>query len=91
MTPPKIAVLGAGKSGSAIGRVAVEAGYDVSIAASGDPEAIALITRIMVPGAEPRWAADAVRDADLVVLAVPLHRFHCSIPRPFPARSSSTS
>ena len=73
---PKIAVLGAGKSGSAIGRVAVEAGYDVSIAASGDPEAIALITRIMVPGAEPRWAADAVRDADLVVLAVPMHRFH---------------
>jgi predicted dinucleotide-binding enzyme len=76
MTLPRIAVLGAGKSGSAIGRVAVDAGYDVSIAASGDPEAIALITRIMVPGAEARWADDAVRDADVVVLAVPLHRFH---------------
>jgi predicted dinucleotide-binding enzyme len=76
MTRLRIAVLGAGKSGSAIARVAVEAGYDVSIAASGSPDAIALIARIMVPGAEPRWAADAVRDADLVVLAVPMHRFH---------------
>jgi predicted dinucleotide-binding enzyme len=76
MTLPKIAVLGAGKSGSAIGRVLVDAGYAVSIAASGSPESIALIARIMVPGAEPRWAAEAVSDADVIVLAVPMHRFH---------------
>jgi predicted dinucleotide-binding enzyme len=30
---------------------------------------------VLVPGSEPRWAADAVRDADIVVLAIPLHRF----------------
>jgi hypothetical protein len=30
---------------------------------------------ILAPEAEPRWAADAVADADLVVLAIPLHRF----------------
>lgn len=70
-----IAVLGAGHVGPVIARVAVEAGYPVSIAASGDPETIALITGVLVPGAVPRWAADAVRDADLVVLAIPLHRF----------------
>jgi len=29
----------------------------------------------MIPGARPRWAADAVADADIVVLAIPLHRF----------------
>jgi predicted dinucleotide-binding enzyme len=27
------------------------------------------------PGAEPRWAADAVADADVVVLAIPAHKF----------------
>jgi predicted dinucleotide-binding enzyme len=47
----------------------------VAIATSGDPEDIALITELVIPGARPRWAADAVADADIVVLAIPLHRF----------------
>src|SRR4030081_2548599 len=72
---PRLAVLGAGHSGPVIARVAVEAGISVAIAASGDPENIALITEVLVPGAEARWAADAVADADIVVLAIPLHRF----------------
>ena len=72
---PRIAVLGAGHVGPVIARVAIEAGYPVSIAASGDPEEIALIAQVLAPGAEPRWAADAVEDADIVVLAIPLHRF----------------
>jgi predicted dinucleotide-binding enzyme len=72
---PRNAVLGAGHTGPVIARVAVEAGYPVSIAASGDPERIELITSVLVPGAEPRWAADAIKDADVVVLAIPLHRF----------------
>jgi predicted dinucleotide-binding enzyme len=72
---PRIAVLGAGHSGPVIARAAVEAGYDVSIAASGDPARIALIARVLAPGAEPRWAADAVAEADVLVLAIPIHRF----------------
>jgi predicted dinucleotide-binding enzyme len=72
---PRIAVLGAGHSGPVIARIAVEAGFKVSIAASGDPARIALIARVLAPGAEPRWAADAVADADVVVLAIPIHRF----------------
>jgi predicted dinucleotide-binding enzyme len=72
---PRIAVLGAGHSGPVIARVALEAGYHVAIAASGDPQRIALITQVLVPGAEARWAADAVADADVVVMAIPAHRF----------------
>jgi predicted dinucleotide-binding enzyme len=72
---PRIAVLGAGHVGPVIARVAIDAGYDVTIAASGDPERIALITRVLAPGAEPRWAADAVADSDVVVLAIPAHKF----------------
>jgi 8-hydroxy-5-deazaflavin:NADPH oxidoreductase len=72
---PRMAVLGAGHSGPVIARVAIDAGYHVSIAASGDPATIALIAQVLIPGAQPRWAADAVADADVVVLAIPIHRF----------------
>ena len=71
----RIAVLGAGHVGPVIARLAVKAGYPVAIAASGDPDDIALITELLIPGARPRWAADAVADADIVVLAIPLNRF----------------
>jgi hypothetical protein len=43
---PRIAVLGAGHSGPVIARVAIDAGYRVSIAASGDPEQIELIAQL---------------------------------------------
>src|ERR1700730_7294394 len=71
---PRVAVLGAGHVGPVIARVAMEAGYRVSIAASGDPEKIGLIAQVLAPGAVPRWAADAVGEADIVVLAIPLHK-----------------
>jgi predicted dinucleotide-binding enzyme len=72
---PRIAVLGAGHSGPVIARAAMAAGYPVSIAASGDPAQLKLIAQVLIPGAEPRWAADAVASADIVVLAIPLHTF----------------
>src|SRR5439155_6950569 len=69
------AVLGAGHAGPVIPRLAIAAGYPVAIATSGDPDDIALITELVIPGARPRWAGDAIADADIVVLAIPLHRF----------------
>ncbi|HEY8735541.1 MAG TPA: NAD(P)-binding domain-containing protein [Candidatus Dormibacteraeota bacterium] len=72
---PRLAVLGAGHVGPVIARIAIDAGFHVTIAASGSPEQIALITQVLIPGAEPRWAADAVENAGIVVLAMPLHKF----------------
>jgi 8-hydroxy-5-deazaflavin:NADPH oxidoreductase len=66
--PGRLAVLGAGHVGPVIARLAIKAGHPVAIATSGDPEDIALITELVIPGAQPRWAADAVADADIVVL-----------------------
>jgi len=71
----RLAVLGAGHVGPVIARLAIKAGYPVTIATSGDPQDIALITELIIPGAQPQWASDAVADADIVVLAIPLHRF----------------
>jgi predicted dinucleotide-binding enzyme len=77
----RLAVLGAGHAGPVIARLAVTAGYPTAIATSGDPEDIALITELVIPGARPRWAADAVADSDIVVLAIPMHRFPDVDPR----------
>ncbi len=71
----RLAVLGAGHVGPVIARLAITAGYPVAIATSGDPDDIALITELVIPGAQPRWASDAVAGADIVVLAIPLNRF----------------
>jgi 8-hydroxy-5-deazaflavin:NADPH oxidoreductase len=75
MEPGRLAVLGAGHVGPVIARLAIKAGYPVAIATSGDPENLALIAELMIPGARPRWARAAVAEADVVVLAMPLHRF----------------
>ena len=74
-TTPTIAVLGAGHVGPAIARLALDAGHTVAIATSGNPGDLALVTRLLIPGAEPLWPADAIARADIVVLAMPLHRF----------------
>ena len=47
---PRIAVLGAGHVGPVIARLAIGAGYPVTIAASGDPEDLALITVLALLG-----------------------------------------
>ena len=74
-TPPRIAVLGAGHVGPSIARLALAAGHPVSIATSGNPGDLALVTQLLIPGAKPRRGADAIARADIVVLAIPLHRF----------------
>jgi 8-hydroxy-5-deazaflavin:NADPH oxidoreductase len=74
-TTNKIAVLGAGHVGPAIARLALDAGHSVAIATSGNPGELALVTQLLIPGAEPLWAVEAIGRADIVVLAMPLHRF----------------
>jgi predicted dinucleotide-binding enzyme len=71
----RLGIVGAGRVGTTIARAAVEAGYDVAISGSGAADRIALIVDVLAPGAHPVSTDEAVRHADLIVLAVPMHRF----------------
>ena len=70
-----IGILGAGRVGSAIARTALASGYAVHIAGSGPAADIQLIVDIVTPGAVAMTAAEVAASSDLVVLAVPMHKF----------------
>jgi predicted dinucleotide-binding enzyme len=74
-TGRRLGIIGAGKAGTAFARAAVAGGYDVAISGSGPAERIELIVEVLAPGAHALSTDEVAGYADLIVLAIPIHRF----------------
>ena len=76
----RLGIIGAGKLGTTIARAALQAGYEVAIAGSGSTERIATIVDVLAHGAQVMTSTDVATHADVIVLAIPAHRFR-ELPR----------
>lgn len=70
-----IAILGAGRVGTALARRALAAGYDVRVATSRPASENAFMLQIVAPGAIAASVEEAVTTSDIVVLALPLSKY----------------
>ena len=67
-----IGLIGAGRIGSQVARLAVAHGYSVVISNSRDPETLAALVKELGPRARAATPVEAAQDGEIVVVTIPL-------------------
>ncbi len=70
-----IGILGAGKLGMVLARLAITAGYRVQVAGSGNASKIALSVSVIAPGATAATSEEVIKRSDFIILALPLRNY----------------
>ena len=86
----RIGVIGAGRIGGTLARKWVAVGHEVWIANSRGPASLAQMAR-EVPGITPATVADAAREGQVVLLAVPWAKPEALRGNPTSSREKSSS
>jgi 8-hydroxy-5-deazaflavin:NADPH oxidoreductase len=73
-TKPVIGILGAGKLGTTLAQLALKKSYPVYIAGSAAADKIKLSVEVLTPGAKAVTTVEAIRQSDIVILALPLSK-----------------
>ncbi len=76
-----LGLIGAGKMGGQLARLAVANGYDVVLSNSRGPESLAPLLDELGDHARAGTPAEAAAAGDLVIVSIPLHQIH-SLPFP---------
>ena len=71
----KIGIIGSGRIGATTARLLAGAGHEVTIANSRGPESLGDLVGELGPNARAGTVADAARDAEIVLVAVPLRAY----------------
>src|SRR5256885_6415942 len=70
-----VGLIGSGRIGGTVARLAVDAGYDVVLSNSRGPETLAGLVEELGPHARAATPGEAAEAADLVVVSVPLRAY----------------
>jgi 8-hydroxy-5-deazaflavin:NADPH oxidoreductase len=70
-----IGLIGAGKIGSQVARLAVKSGYDVIVSNSRGPETLSGLVKELGARARAATPAEAARQGDIVVVTIPLKHY----------------
>src|SRR3954454_747900 len=77
-----IGLIGAGRIGSQVARLAVKNGYDVVISNSRGPDTLADLIAELGPRARAATPAEAAKAADIAVVTIPLKNISTIPPEP---------
>lgn len=71
----KVGVIGSGKIGSTVARLATERGHEVAIANSRGPESLSDLVEELGSGARAKTPAEAAAFGEVVLIAIPFGRY----------------